>query len=180
MFPNWEIKCLQSFLLWNMNTQKYDSTLRSSIKTLIAFSYVNNQAYIIEGFALLFPFNHIHEILCMLFANERQRKLKVKLNPRNKLYWCLPFAISANCISIPNYDTLHFRRTSRWQCNSSLKSPECSFQVLVEGCKKKLFLQFHFTKLLAKFKSTLMFKFHRFLQQHLCFIHGTFAGICQL
>lgn len=86
----------------------------------------------------------------------------MKLNPRNKFYWCLPFAISANCISILNYDTLHsrveefyFMIALQFPEFSSLKFEFCSF----EGAEK--FLQFNFTKLL-EFESTLMLKFHRF------------------
>lgn len=51
---------------------------------------------------------HSHENLCMLFKWKSAR-IKSEIEPENKFYWCLPFAITANCISSLNYDTLHFR-----------------------------------------------------------------------
>jgi hypothetical protein len=94
-----------------------------TIKTLIAFSYVNNQAAgRRQGFGSLFPFNHIHEIYACCFDDRGWNKSEIEPETKTFIDVCpLPssiafrFSIMTLLHSLEIWWRCNFRKNSSWK-----------------------------------------------------------------
>lgn len=82
------------------------------------------------------------EFMHAVWMENRRREVKSEIEPENKFYWCLPFAINANCISTLNYDTLHWPSKKEFYCLIALQFLRVRFKA-VEGDKEDFVQLFH-------------------------------------